>query len=155
MATLCGVGRRIWAPLLFVPLTLGCASQQSKGNGPANEREAAQTPEQIEALFSQEKEVPSSLREAKAPTGAWTAQFPSETDVHVTAGEGHTQAEFSLGTEAKTRCVFYDEAIDAGQTIGIVLGGLMKKGTLEKIAPYRVASAQGVPIVFLEARYTI
>ena len=133
---------------------LGCASQPGKGSQAANEREAAQTPEQIEALFSREKELPAA-REAKAPDGAWTAQFPSDSEVVVTAAESHAQAEFSLGTETKTTCIFYKEAIDAGQAIAIVLDGLSKKAALDQISVYQVSSAQGIPVAFLEGRYAI
>jgi hypothetical protein len=144
-----------WTAVMMGLYALGCSGSQGKGSQAADERAAAQTPEEIEALFSREKELPAA-REAKAPNGAWTAQFPSDSEVIVTAeGDSHAQAEFSLGTEAKTRCVFYAEAIDAGQTVAIVLDGLRKKAKLESISAYRVTSVQGIPVVFLEGRYTI
>lgn len=143
-----------WSTLAVLLVVLGCASHQGKAEKAGDERKGARTPEEIEALFSREKEVPAA-REAQGPDGAWTAQFPSDSEVTITPGDGHVLAEFSLGTEAKTRCVFYDEAVDAGQTIGTVLDGVAKKGTIERALPYRVATAQGLPVVFLEARYTI
>jgi hypothetical protein len=143
-----------WSTLAVLLVVVGCASHQGKGARPSDERKGARTPEEIEALFSREKDVPAA-REAQGPSGAWTAEFPSDSEVAVTPGEGHTLAEFSLGTEAKTRCAFYDEAVDAGHTIGVVLDGVAKKGTIERVLPYRVATAQGLPVVFLEARYAI
>lgn len=145
---------RFWGSLAVLLLSVGCASQQGKGDRAADERKGARTPEEIEALFSREQEPPAA-REAKAADGAWAAQFPSTDEVVVTRGDGHSLAEFSLGTEAKTRCVFYDEAVDAGATIGIVLGNMAKTSTIEKVAPYRITSAQGIPVAFLEARYTV
>src|SRR5690606_28238249 len=147
-------GVRSWGALAVVLVSIGCASQQGKGDRAADERKGARSPGEIEALFAREQEPPPA-REGKAPDGAWTAQFPSTDEVVVTRGDGHSLAEFSLGTEAKTRCVFYDEAVDAGATIGIVLGNVAKKGTIERVAPYRITSAQGVPVAFLEARYTV
>jgi len=147
-------GTRAYAPLWTFLVAVGCASSSGKEAESANERQAATTPEEIEALFAREKDLPEA-RTAKAPDGAWTAQIPSAGNVGVKAGEGHAETEFSLGTETNTHCVFYKEAIDAGQTIGIVLDGLRKKAKLERIAPYKVAVAQGIPIVFLEGRYSV
>jgi hypothetical protein len=75
--------------------------------------------------------------------------------VLVTAGEGYEQADFSLGTETKTHCIFYKEAIDAGNAIRTVLNGVMERATIERISAYRVTSTQGVPIIFLEGRYAV
>lgn len=144
---------RIASCLVIGLVSVGCASQQ-KGSQPDGSAASAQSPDEIAALFVRERDLPEA-RAAKAPDSSWSAQFPSAAEVVVTEGEGHSQAEFSLGTEAKTRCVFYRETIDAGRTIDIVLAGLKKKATLEKVVPYRVTSAQGMPVVFLEGRYTV
>jgi len=132
-------------------LVLGC-SKQGKGSEAGDQRAAAKTPEEIEALFAREKDVPEA-RAAAAPDGSWSAEFPSSSEVKLTPGKGHVLAEFSLGTESTTRCVFYEDVIDAGQTIDIILEGIRKNATIDSVAPYRVIAAQGNPVVFLEARY--
>lgn len=135
-------------------LQVGCGSPQSKEATAADERQAASSPEEIQALFTREKDLPEA-REAQGPGAAWTAKFPSDTPVTITRGEGHALAEFSLGTEAKVRCAFYDELIEAGRTISVVLDGFRQKATLDSVLPYRVDGVAGSPVVFLEARYTV
>lgn len=136
--------------LLFVQ---ACGSAQRSGSSAKEGRDGATSPENA-ALFTREKALPRS-RTVEASDGSWSAQFPSESDVELTLGTGHIQAHFSLGTDAKTRCFFYRQPIDSGHAIRTVLNGMRQKVRFEKIAPYRITSAQGVPVVFLEGRYVL
>ncbi|HXS18785.1 MAG TPA: hypothetical protein VN764_16415, partial [Polyangiaceae bacterium] len=110
--------------------------------------------EDIEGLFAREKSVPAP-RTAASPDGSWHASFPSESEVELVQGEGHTQAAFSLGTEAKTRCFFYQEPVDAGQAIQAILNNMAETVQFKDLVAYRVTVAQRTPVVFVEGLYVV
>lgn len=142
------------SPLLGLLLTTGCGAPQSSGAEKAPTEASAEGPSPVVALFAREKLVPEA-KEVKAPSGAWSARFPSETKVELVTGSGHVQAHFSLGTEATTRCFLYEQPIDSGQAISTIMASMRQKVKFERVSPYRISSAKGVPVVFIEARYVM
>src|SRR5690606_37639314 len=65
------------------------------------------------------------------------------------------QAHFSLGTAAKTRCFFYQDAMDAGQAIRTVLESMRSKVRFQTVRPYRIVVSGGAPVVLVDARYEL
>src|SRR5690606_27496549 len=55
----------------------------------------------------------------------------------------------------KTRCFFYQDAMDAGQAVGTVLGSMRSKVTFQTVRPYRIVTSGGAPVVFVDARYEL
>lgn len=141
------------ASLLF--LTFGAHLALACGGTPktaASERTAAKTPAQIEALFKREQALPE-LRSYKDPGGKWATRLPAVDQPRAELGDTYVQTHFSLGTEEEVQCFFYNTAIDAGQTLTKMLEGIGADVDFTHVLPYRVGSANGAPVVFVEGRY--
>jgi hypothetical protein len=118
----------------------------------ADQRKSAKTPEELNALFHRETEIPASKSTA-ASDGSWRAEFPTTTEVTVEPTDGYSQITFSLGTEVPAQCFFYNDTIDTGQSVTKMLSHLRKNIEFTHVAPYRISTALGLPIVFVEGRY--
>lgn len=138
-------------PLLPIAFALACGgSHTAPGTSPGPSSSSAGTEDE----FGREKELPAGVP-AQAPDGSFRATFPSTIPVEFVSGRGHLQAHFSLGTAAKTRCFFYQDAMDAGQAIRTVLESMRSKVRFQTVRPYRIVVSGGAPVVFVDARYEL
>ncbi len=140
--------------LSLLPIAFGLAcggSHRAPSASPASSQGADRTQDES---FGREKELPPGIT-AKAPDASFQATFPSTIPVEFVAGRGHLQAHFSLGTEAKARCFFYQDAMDAGQAIRTVLDSMRSKVSFQTVRPYRIVMSGGAPVVFVDARYEL
>jgi hypothetical protein len=146
---------RTW-PRVVTVIGLNLALTGCGGNGgaksAAEERESADTPDELNALFRRETKLPKPIHLEVAAAG-FQADFPSTEKPTLEAGEGFTHVSFSLGTEEPAQCFFYSDTVDSGQSMTKMLAGLRENVEFTHVAPYRMATAQGLPIVFIEGRY--
>jgi hypothetical protein len=138
--------------LAFALLVQSACGGAGKSNSAADQRKSASTPEELNALFKREVELPNG-RPFAAPDGAWKAVFPATVAPTLEQGDGFSHVSFSLGTEQPSQCFLYKDTIDAGQSVTKMLAGLRENVEFTHVAPYRIATAQGLPIVFIEGRY--
>jgi len=139
----------------FAVITLPGLLTACGGNGEAKsatEREAANTPDELNALFRREAKLPKSTS-VKVESAGFEAEFPSADKPVVEIGDGFTHILFSLGTEEPAQCFFYNDTVDAGQSMTKMLAGLRGNVEFTHVAPYRISTAQGLPLVFIEGRY--
>lgn len=146
--------RALRQALSLLPISLSLACGGTRAAPLATSHSSDPTEGAEDESFGREKELPPGVP-ATAPDGSFQATFPSTIPVEFVAGRGHLQAHFSLGTAAKTRCFFYQDAMDAGQAVGTVLGSMRSKVTFQTVRPYRIVTSGGAPVVFVDARYEL
>jgi hypothetical protein len=140
------------ALLALALVTQGGCGGSNKGETAADQRKSATTADELNALFKREVDLPAGKSFA-APDKAWKATFPATATPTLEQGEGFSHVSFSLGTEQPSQCFLYKDTIDAGQAVTKMLAGLRQNVEFTHVAPYRIATAQGLPVVFIEGRY--